>query len=408
VPPQVVITPLRRALLRPFAAAVLPGADERRLGAPPPPDALLGDTLSLALGLPGVEERRRDEAAAFAHLLRLPQVVLLHRVQDGPEPLAPSLLLERLGALRARAGAPVATAADPRVEQRQPLQPVEPPQPSAATQLPAMLSASTVQALRDCPYRFYARAVLRLREADELDDEAEKRDYGTWLHAVLLRFHAERSGSTAAAEPPLVHLRRLAEDERVAQGIDADSFLPFEASFERFAAHYVRWLQQRETGDAVWLAGEIDREVPLPGVAGIALQGRIDRIDRRSGAHELIDYKTESVVRLKEKVREPLEDTQLAFYAALALLGDEPPPALRATYLALDDPQGIVEVTHENVEASAQVLLDGVAGELQRLRAGAALPALGTGRVCDYCEARGLCRRDHWRDEPPAGGEAAG
>ena len=24
----------------------------------------------------------------------------------------------------------------------------------------------------------------------------------------------------------------------------------------------------------------------------------------------------------------------------------------------------------------------------------AALPALGEGRVCDYCEARGLCRKD--------------
>src|SRR5205085_1545203 len=40
--------------------------------------------------------------------------------------------------------------------------------------------------------------------------------------------------------------------------------------------------------------------------------------------------------------------------------------------------------------------LAGRAAEFERLRAGAGLAALGEGRVCDYCEARGLCRRDHW------------
>ena len=35
--------------------------------------------------------------------------------------------------------------------------------------------------------------------------------------------------------------------------------------------------------------------------------------------------------------------------------------------------------------------------ELQALRDGAAMPALGEGRVCETCEARGLCRRDDWK-----------
>ena len=32
----------------------------------------------------------------------------------------------------------------------------------------------------------------------------------------------------------------------------------------------------------------------------------------------------------------------------------------------------------------------------ERLRAGEPLQALGQGALCDHCEARGLCRRDHW------------
>jgi ATP-dependent helicase/nuclease subunit B len=48
------------------------------------------------------------------------------------------------------------------------------------------------------------------------------------------------------------------------------------------------------------------------------------------------------------------------------------------------------------------VLVAGIADELQRLREGAAMPPLGEGSACDYCEARGLCRRDHWTLQPPA------
>ena len=36
-------------------------------------------------------------------------------------------------------------------------------------------------------------------------------------------------------------------------------------------------------------------------------------------------------------------------------------------------------------------------GELfDALAAGASLPAQGVEVVCEYCEARGLCRKNHW------------
>ncbi|MEQ1806409.1 MAG: PD-(D/E)XK nuclease family protein, partial [Burkholderiaceae bacterium] len=131
--------------------------------------------------------------------------------------------------------------------------------------------------------------------------------------------------------------------------------------------------------------------------------GHIDRIDTigeglRARA-VLIDYKTGSVESLKRKVREPLEDTQLAFYAALL-----PPDSLefgrplRAIYLALDSRKRIEVIEHMGVEGSAQTLIEGLASELRRMRGGHALLPLGEGDTCDYCEARGLCRRDHWAE----------
>jgi ATP-dependent helicase/nuclease subunit B len=56
-------------------------------------------------------------------------------------------------------------------------------------------------------------------------------------------------------------------------------------------------------------------------------------------------------------------------------------------------------IDHEDVEFSAEQLVEGIGIDLTRLRAGAAMPALGEARACEYCDARGLCRRDHW---PPA------
>ncbi|HET9643494.1 MAG TPA: PD-(D/E)XK nuclease family protein [Burkholderiaceae bacterium] len=406
-PPVVVITPLRRALLRPFAAAVLPGSDERRLGMLSAPDPLLGDSLAAALGMPSVSEQQRDEAQALSHLLRLPEVVLLRRRQEMGELLAPSLLLERLRLMRERAGAPLVAARELRERRVVSMRAQPRPAPVATGALPASLSASTVEALRDCPYRFFARAVLRLREPDELEDEAAKRDYGNWLHEVLLRFHEQRA-APGALDAEAEQLRRLAAEQREAHGIDPDSFLPFEASFERFVGHYLKWLHERDAAGARWLEGESERRAPMPEIEGVELQGRIDRIDdvRADGrmVRELIDYKTVPLPALRERVRDPLEDTQLAFYAALELLRDDPPPALVAAYLALDEGQGVTVVRHEEVEDSARQLLQGLGDELRRMRAGAPLPALGEGRVCEFCEARGLCRRDHWDDNECATG----
>jgi ATP-dependent helicase/nuclease subunit B len=401
--PAVVITPLRRAVLRPFAAAVMPGADERRLGAGVAPDPLLGDTLAVALGLPSMALVQHDEAVAFAQLLRLPEVHLLHRHHDDGELLGASVFVRRLALQRERAGAPLQPAAELRVGEPVIPAPQQRPTPRAAGRLPAALSASAVEALRDCPYRFFARSVLRLQEPDELDEEAGKRDYGTWLHAVLLRFHADRPQPRSPHED-LAALQRCAEVEHAQAGLDAASFLPFQASFERFAPQYVDWLQARDAQGIVWLDGEAERDVAPDALDGLRLRGRLDRVDRVPGSdgevHQLIDYKTVSVAGLRQRVRDPLEDTQLAFYAALELQGGHAPAALEAVYLALDDSSGIVTVPHDGVADSAQVLIEGLADELRRLRAGAPLPALGEGAVCGHCEARGLCRRDDWALQP--------
>lgn len=398
----VVVTPLSRAIGREFAAAVLAGADETRLGPLPHDPGLLDEAVRRALGLPVRGERQRRALLGFVQLLRVPRVALLHRDADGDERLSVSAWVERLAQARRRRGAPAlahhAATLSPRALAAAP---VAMPRPAPGRALPASWSASAVEALRQCPYRFFARTVLVLSEADELDDDADKRDAGRWLHAALERFHLQRAGHGGAPEADVAALLAAGHDALAAMvdahEVSAEAMLPFTADWPALAGRYVHWLHERERDGWRFAAAELALELPPDGSPGLRLHGRIDRIDRRSadGAACLIDYKLQSAAALRTKVRAPLEDTQLAVYAALHDARDGGLHPVQAAYLALDD-DVVTEVPHPQVRDSAQRLLHELALERARIEAGAPLPALGEPPACDHCDARGLCRRDHW------------
>ena len=166
---DVVVTPLARTMLRPFAAVVMPGADHRSLGATPVDDSLLPRS-AIAGALAADPGGRRDaELLAFAQVLRCPRLTLLRRRGDAgdagrgePVRRAPSLRACR-GArrtVRRATCAPGATRAASAASRPSRSRPTAPTVPADA--LPQRLSASAFEALRACPYRFFAERVLRL------------------------------------------------------------------------------------------------------------------------------------------------------------------------------------------------------------------------------------------------------
>lgn len=404
---DVVLTPLARALGRPHAHVVLPAADVRTLGAAAPDPSLITPALARSLGLPDADVDWQRRGLAFAQLLRSERLTVLRRQHDGIEPLAASPLVHALAAEAAALGRPwpESSWSTPSVSvARQPWRPVE---PRAARRLPARLSATAVEALRDCPYRFFVRSVLRLSQADELDAEAGKRDYGTWLHAALHVYHRDAEAAAgedraAAAE----RLRRVSAQCALELELDEADLLPYRASLERLLPDYLDWLERRRLEGWHWHAGEAWFESDPPALAPRGLQGRIDRIDLRAGgAAEVIDYKTGAAANLRQKVRQPLEDTQLIFYAALLRTARPDLAAVSACYVGLDDAEAPAVVAHPGVEQHVVPMLEGLASDLDAIDAGVPLRALGEGAVCAYCEARGLCRRDHRparAEEPPA------
>lgn len=405
--PDVVITPMARAVLRPFHAIVLPGADERQLGALGRQSGWLSNKLCEALDLATPHTLRAAQWDAFNLLMNRPGVICLHRQTQGSEPLEASAWLERWAQ---QEGVVIGIVGDARQARVVPAQPVAPPLPSLQDQLwalPPQVTATSYEALRQCPYRFFATSVLGLREQDELDEGLDRSDFGIWLHEVLRRFHLQRQGQLAlsTADEDVSAWMRASHEVIHEIGLDRDSqrpyFLPFQADLDKLAAAYVKWLRAHENEGWAMKDAELiaQRDWPVQEGLSVRLHGQLDRVDMRhaDGGRQqfVLDYKTGSLDRLKAKVAMPDEDTQLAFYAALS----DPQWPVSAAYLHLDS-KGVTQVNHAQVEGSAQTLLNGLAQDWSRLHAGAAMPALGEGAACSYCQARGLCRKDHWSAQP--------
>ncbi|MBG9386750.1 PD-(D/E)XK nuclease family protein [Caenimonas aquaedulcis] len=385
--PQVVILPLHQMLGRPFASMVLAGCDETRLAPSPQPEGGWTAAQREVLGLPPRETLEAELRAAWRQALQVPHADLLWRTHDDSgESILASPLVQALQ--QERAAVP---AADPRPLVDVKAAPTARPE-ALGNELPVQqLSASAYEDLRRCPYRFFAMRQLNLQEADEIDADLDKRDFGNWLHDVLGNFHTAMADSW---EPPGPGRRTLlditAEEVTRAQRFEEGEFLPFAAAWPQVRDGYLEWLANHEAKEgARFESAESRHETSL---GDIQLVGRIDRIDALpDGRRMVMDYKTEARPASVERVRNPGEDTQLAFYAAL--LHDD---TLRAAYINVGERGKTDTVEQEHVVDARDMLVDGILHDLSRIRSGEPLHALGEGKACEFCAARGLCRRDFW------------
>lgn len=405
----VVILPMAQLLGRQFAATVVPGCDEAHLNPSPEPPGQWTPGQREALGLPAREVLAQSVAQAWQTTLTLPQLDVLWRTQERGEALLPSAWVQAL--LPAGAQAQARGATDPRPERVLQARPQQPPAASAGDVLPESLSASAYQDLRDCPYRFFALRQLRLVDAAELEAEPDQRDMGNWLHAVLRAFHEQRGDARPGRAVDRTELDRLGDATADAMGLNAGEggagFLPYQAVWPALREGYLDWLAGFEATEGRAGPRFEQAEAALTAHAGEwKLYGKLDRIDQQDSPEGaipfVIDYKTEGRPRTLERVKEPLEDTQLAFYAALL-----PSENVRAAYLSITDKRSdngkdaaTALVEQPDVLMAREQLVAGLAHDMARVAAGQAMPALGEGRVCDFCAARGLCRKDFWSTGP--------
>jgi ATP-dependent helicase/nuclease subunit B len=54
------------------------------------------------------------------------------------------------------------------------------------------------------------------------------------------------------------------------------------------------------------------------------------------------------------------------------------------------------DAEQKEVVQARDALIDGLVKDMRRIGAGAPMPALGEASACEFCNARGLCRKDFW------------
>jgi len=277
--------------------------------------------------------------------------------------------------------------------------------------VPASVSISAYNSLVACPYQFHARHILHLNELDEVQEAIEKRDYGERVHDILRRFHERypQVSGHAAAEMDGA-LRQISAEvfaDLLAHDFAARAWL---ARWYQSLPAYLEWQTENEAQGWRYAAAESGFELQLEGVR---LRGRIDRLDVKEGERKVFDYKTQNEQALRNKLKEPGEDVQLACYAYAQ-------EAVDAAFVSIEGGKVKSVVPPHDVAQLAQLNAERLVRVMGDIRNGAGLPANGIDQACRYCEMRGVCRKGEWSlgfsppDETtshstkPASGQVAG
>jgi len=262
------------------------------------------------------------------------------------------------------------------------------PAPSVAPEaVPAGVSISGYNSLVACPYQFYARHILRLNELDEVQEGIEKRDYGERVHEILQRFH-ERYPQVSghSTEEMEAALRQISEEvfaDLLQQDFAARAWL---ARWYKSLPAYLEWQGENEAQG--WRYAEAESKFDWQ-LEGVRLRGRIDRLDVRADEKLVLDYKTQSEQVLRNKLKEPGEDVQLACYAYAHEAAD-------AAFVSIEDGKVKRVEPKGDVPLLAQLNAERLVQVMERIRGGTGLPANGIDTVCGYCEMRGICRKGEW------------
>ena len=421
------ILPLSSTRFREFESVVMVGCDEQQLPAFSEPPLFFSDTLNRLLGGSSIEAQFIQQARDLSQLLiSFSSVDLLWQSKSkSGEPLRPSAWIQRLqidlpnwqpenaSALFApRSG----TAA--------------PSQMAIATldedlPMPVSMSPSAYKALRDCPYRYYVRSLLGLRKLKGFEEGFDASLAGQTLHKILRNFyHAMKSEAqkTTAAITIDPELRRawmqdqltLISEQVLKRLIEGDArVLGVLRDWQKQIPSFIQWQLDRESQGWQFYDAEVKVgfDLPFTDVDGnerhIRIEGYADRFDvsiHDPKAAAVIDYKNQSLTKVEWRSEVVLDDPQLLIYARASNESKKIPGRAvnAAEWVALkaDVKKGGDEAERSVVISEMPELMqefsEQITEDVQSLWSGKPLKAFAPDSVCQYCEARGICRKGMW------------
>ena len=265
-----------------------------------PPDAgadpWMNRDMRRQFGLPTPEQRVGQATHDFLQALGASTVVMTRAKKVDGTPTVPSRWLFRIKAVVGElpgSGEPwqhwIEAMDTPPV-----IDSVKPPEPRPPVEFrPTSLPVTSVELWMRDPYALYAKAILRLRKLDPLDDKPSAADKGTLIHEALERFHAEEGPRTGEVAKKRLH----AIGEQVFQAVINQPTV-YAFWWPRFL-NIVEWFvaDEKSRSAGFYVVGtEVPAEKLVPDT-GFTLRAIADRLDRcrDSGAISVIDYKTGAI-----------------------------------------------------------------------------------------------------------------
>ena len=421
------ILPLSSTRFREFESVVMVGCDEQQLPAFSEPPLFFSDALNRLLGGSSIEAQFIQQARDLSQLLiSFPGVDLLWQSKSkSGEPLRPSAWIQRLQIdLPNWQAQNAANLFAPRSATS------APSQMAIATldsdlPMPVSMSPSAYKALRDCPYRYYVRSLLGLRKLKGFEEGFDASLAGQTLHKILRNFYhamkseAQKSASPITTDPELRRVwmqdqltlisehvfKRLIEGDARVLGVLRD--------WQKQIPSFIQWQLDREAQGWQFYDAEVKVgfDLPFTDVDGnerhIRIEGYADRFDvsiHDPKAASVIDYKNQSLTKVEWRSEVVLDDPQLLIYARASNESKKIPGRAvnAAEWVALkaDVKKGRDEAERSVVISEMPELMqefsEQITEDVQSLWSGKPLKAFAPDSVCQYCEARGICRKGMW------------
>jgi ATP-dependent helicase/nuclease subunit B len=424
------ILPLSSTRLREFDAVVVVGCDEQQLPAFSEPPLFFSDALNRYLKASTITAQYIQQARDLSQLLvscKNVDLIWQSKSKSG-EPLRPSAWIQRLQAMQKKKMPWEAVEAKlkPFEGQSQPIQ-KSVSIPDSDLKIPTTVSPSAYKALRDCPYRYYVSNLLGLRKAKEFEEGFDASLAGQTLHALLKNFfqalkteekksHSSIHGGTDARRQWMIdHLMKFSEKEFEKLIAGDARILGTLRDWQKQIPSFVNWQLSRENEGWRYHDAELPIGFTLTITApdgvkqDIRIAGRADRFDIHqsdASAAAVIDYKNQKIKKITQRAENILDDPQLLIYARGAT---ENPIEARIPGRAVEqaewvtlradikDEEKIVRVHPvEDIPAVMAEFSEQVVNDLSDLWARKPMTAFAPDSVCQYCEARGICRKGMW------------
>ena len=279
------------------------------------------------------------------------------------------------------------------------------PGPGLRAPLPAWHTASALEELARCPYRYFLRRVVRLDPPEEPEEALalSPAELGEIAHDILSRLGRDAAAGKGWGDVSAAARRSADRFARENPTGLPGLFRIRCRGVERDVARLAAWERKREVERPGWRVDRIEEAFSLPAAALLpALRGRVDRIDRGpAGEARVIDYKYRDPARGEippDWIRHGLSH-QVPVYLAFAASLSPAPSAVSAAFyflrngFGLEEAPGWDEIRGEWAAALAGWLSLAAAGAFPPLphhrftSAGRTSP-----RYCDSCPFRDHCR----------------